>query len=166
MLRKHQVPLLQDNKRTIDDTMDVLTFYFIIAAVILNFIQISEALLSPSTTPEQIILSQLASLQKDDMNGVYEFASPANKQRTGDVITFGNMVRTGPYKYLVGHKKADILLESTMVASKQYLVRVVPSESLENPSKRVVEYWWSLSRCNAGPHAGCYLVDAVIPNSL
>lgn len=143
--------------------MDVFTFPFIIIVVILSFIEISDAL-SPATSPEQIVLSQLLSLQKDDMNGVYEFASPANKQRTGDVKTFGQMVRSGPYKYLVGHKKADILLASTIADSMQYLVRVVPSDNSENSSKRVVEYWWSLSRCNAGPQAGCYLVDAVIPN--
>jgi hypothetical protein len=109
--------------------------------------------LSPSTTPEHIVLSQLSALQKDDMPGVYEFASPANKQRTGDVNTFGQMVRTGPYKYLVGHKKADILLESNMAASKQYLVRVIPSNT-EEKSNKIVEYWWSLSRCTSGSYKG------------
>lgn len=120
--------------------------------------------LTPSTTPEQIVQSQLSALQNNDMSGVYEFASPANKQRTGDVNTFGQMVRTGPYKYLVGHKKADILLTSNMAASKQYLVRVVPTVEAGKPT-RIVEYWWSLSRCKSGPHKDCYMVDAVIPNA-
>lgn len=123
--------------------------------------------LSPSTPPMDVVLSQLTALQKNDMSGVYEFASPANKQRTGDVNTFSQMVRSGPYKYLVGHKKADVLLESNMAASKQYLVRVIPT-NINNDGNakisKVVEYWWSLSRCPNGPNAGCYMVDAVIPN--
>lgn len=99
------------------------------------------------------------------MLGVYEYASPNNKKRTGDIATFAQMVRVGPYKYLIGHKKADILLTSTIAASKQYFVRVFPAEDKdEKSSKKVVEYWWSLSRCTTGPHTGCYMVDAVIPN--
>jgi hypothetical protein len=144
------------------EIMGVSTFFFIVVAVILNFLQSSEAL-SPATSPEQIIRSQLSSLQKDDMNGVYKFASPANKQHAGDLGTFSKMVRGGPYKYLIGHTKAEILLESKMFDSKQFLVRVVSPESSDKSSK-VVEYWWSLSRCNKGPQAGCFLVDAVIPN--
>ena len=140
--------------------------YYTSVALILSFGQFSQALASitPSTTPEQIILSQLSSLQNDDMSGVYEYASPANKQRTGDVKTFGQIVRSGPYKYLVGHKKANILMESTIANSRQFLVRVVPSQRPEFSSKRVADYWWSLSRCKTGPHVGCYLVDAVIPD--
>ncbi len=111
-------------------------------ALLVSFFEVLEAL-SPSTTPEQIVLSQLAALQKDDMIGVYEYASPNNKQRTGDINTFSQMVRLGPYKHLIGHKQADILMASTIAASKQYLVRVFPGENPEKSSKRVVEYWWS-----------------------
>jgi hypothetical protein len=96
------------------------------------------------------------------MVGVYTFASPANKERTGSVMTFGNMVRSGPYKYLVGHVKSTILLESTMANSQQYLVRIVPQEY--STTGKIVEYWWSLSRCQTGEYNGSYMVDAVIPN--
>ncbi|KAL3931379.1 MAG: hypothetical protein SGARI_004222 [Bacillariaceae sp.] len=94
------------------------------------------------------------------MDQVYLFASPPNKERTGDVARFGQMVRSGPYKPLVQHQKSLIVLESAMAKSRQFLVRIVPS----NESGRVVEYWWSLSRCNAGEFRGSYMVDAVIPN--
>ena len=122
--------------------------------------------LSPSTTPEQIIMSQLTALQKDDMVGVYEYASPNNRRRTGDIQMFAMMVRQGPYKNLIGHKKADILMTSKIAASMQFLVRVLPADDPTSTSSysSVVEYWWSLSRCKVGPYAGCYMVDAVIPN--
>jgi len=121
--------------------------------------------LSPATKPEDIILAQLSSLRNADMAGVYAFASPANKQQTGDVHKFGEMVRSGPYRYLVGHKRADILMSSTVGASKQYLVRVVALDT-NSSSKKIKEYWWSLSRCRTGSFEGCYMVDAVLPNML
>lgn len=65
-----------------------------------------------------------------------------------------------------------------MMESRQFLVRVTspPPESGEGEdeglllqSKRrakVLEYWWSLSRCKGGEFAGSYMVDAVIPTQM
>mmetsp|Transcript_20171 Transcript_20171/g.29942 ORF Transcript_20171/g.29942 Transcript_20171/m.29942 type:complete len:143 (-) Transcript_20171:220-648(-) len=115
--------------------------------------------LSPSTLPEDVVKYQLEALQKDDMNAVYLVASPANKERTGDAAKFGSMVRSGPYRHLVQHAKSDIMMESKLTpASQQYLVRVITPDT-----RRVVEYWWSLSRCSGGEFDGVYMVDAVIP---
>ncbi len=116
--------------------------------------------LTPSTNPEQIVQSQLLAFQQQDMAGVYKYASPNNQAQVGNLDRFTQMIQNnnGPYKWLIGHTKSDILLSSNMAASKQYLVRVICHES------KIVEYWWSLSRCKMGPHAGCYMVDAVIPN--
>jgi Domain of unknown function (DUF4864) len=118
--------------------------------------------LTPSTPPQEIIQQQLQALQQDDMASVYQLASPNNKERTVDVTRFGQMVRSGPYKHLVRHIRSTVLLESNMAASQQFLVRIVPRDYEE--SGRIVEYWWSLSRCNGGEYAGSYMVDAVIPN--
>lgn len=135
-------------------------------------------ILGPSTTPEQVIESQLSALQANDMAGVFQFASPANKQNVNnDVKKFGEMVQSGPYRHLLGHERADIMLQSTLGLSKQYLVRVITNPSQMNKvvastsapttkdeKEKVVEYWWSLSRSTFGPNTGCYMVDAVIPN--
>jgi hypothetical protein len=118
--------------------------------------------LTPSTRPQEIVQQQLTALQQDDMDQVYKFASPGNKERTGDVTRFGQMVRSGPYKYLIKHSKSIILMEATMAQSQQFLVRIVPGDY--EKSGRVLEYWWSLSRCNGGEFSGSYMVDAVIPN--
>jgi hypothetical protein len=129
-----------------------------------NFLVGCSALsLTPSTKPEDIIRNQLSALQLDDMDAVYRYASPNNKKMTGgDVDRFGQMVRSGPYRYLIRHRRSEILLESKMAESRQYLVRVTPKEYPANG--RVVEYWWSLSRCQGGDDVGSYMVDAVIPN--
>lgn len=141
--------------------------------------------LSPQTTPEEIVTAQLTSLQQDDMQGVFDFASPSNKANVNnDLDAFDRMVRQGAYGYLVGHEQADILL--TMKAPTmniwQGLVRVVPAEKEERksddedddeeepmvqsnlPEEPTKEYWWTLSRCTTGIHKGCYMVDAVMPN--
>lgn len=122
-------------------------------------------LISPSTTAEEIVIAQLNALQKSDMEGVYEFASPNNKQQTGNLERFSQMVRADPYRYLLGHERAQILLSSKIAKSEQYLVRIIATENFERGSKTIKEYWWSLSRCRAGPMLDCFMVDAVIPNS-
>ena len=118
--------------------------------------------LTPSATAQQVVQQQLDALQHDDMDQVYLFASPGNKECTGDVARFGQMVRSGPYKYMVKHSKSLILMEATMGLSQQFLVRIVPGDYEE--SGRILEYWWSLSRCTGGEYNGSYMVDAVIPN--
>ena len=94
-------------------------------------------------------------------------------------------------RYLVGHTRSEILLESKMAESLQYLVRVTSSLDTASSSpldlnqdnndeddegesgvresvaqKKVLEYWWSLSRCKTGEFSGSYMVDAVIPNQM
>lgn len=121
--------------------------------------------LTPSTTPEEIIQSQLQALQRDDLAHVYSLASPHNKAQTGSMERFSQMVHRNPYRQLVGHIQASILLESTMVQSKQYLVRIVPRDNNNNGVTK--DYWWSLSRCQeVGEYQGCYMVDAVLPDSV
>lgn len=131
---------------------------------LLMFLPVAKTL-TPSTKPEEVLLAQLSSLQRDDMAGVYEYASPANKQQTGDLKRFDEMIREGHYKFLIGHLRSDILLTSNIGVSKQYLVRVLAADA-NSSSKKVKEYWWSLSRCRSGTFKGCYMVDAVIPNMM
>ena len=93
-------------------------------------------------------------------------------------------------RYLVGHTRSEILLESKMAESLQFLVRVTSSLDTASSSpldlnqddnddeegepgvresatqKKVLEYWWSLSRCRTGEFTGSYMVDAVIPNQM
>jgi len=137
--------------------------------------------LNPSSTPEQVIQSQLAALKSNDMSKVFRYASPSNKDRVGgDVQKFDEMVRSGPYRFLVGHRNAEILLVNDIYAptSRRFLVRVVPDETCmtaEDNRLQLIEtttnnslvhdYWWVLSRSRKGPDVGCYMVDAVLPNS-
>ena len=35
-----------------------------------------------------------------------------------------------------------------------------------NQREKILEFWWSLSRCKSGEFTGSYMVDAVIPNQM
>jgi len=136
---------------------------------------------TPKSTPEQVIHSQLVGLKSNDMPAVFRYASTGNKERVNsDVVKFGEMVRSGPYSPLIGHKHAEILLINDVYAPslRQFLVRVVPSSvntgddyddasglyESRKATTTSVDYWWHLSRSTtSGPDLGCYMVDAVIP---
>ncbi|CAB9499077.1 expressed unknown protein [Seminavis robusta] len=119
--------------------------------------------LSPQTTPEEVVSAQLLALQRDDMLGVFDFASPLNKANVNnDLNVFDRMVRSGVYEYLVKHQESTILLTMRTPSANKWhgLVRV----STQDSKSLTKEYWWSVSRCKAGPHKGCFMVDAVKPN--
>mmetsp|Transcript_29594 Transcript_29594/g.45185 ORF Transcript_29594/g.45185 Transcript_29594/m.45185 type:complete len:217 (-) Transcript_29594:212-862(-) len=64
-----------------------------------------------SHTPLDIVNFQLSALQDDDIYTVFKYASPANKAATGPWQRFGTMVHQEPYSILVGHDRAEVLLE-------------------------------------------------------
>jgi len=77
-------------------------------------------------------------------------------------------------------------MSSSEVPQWQGLVRVIPKttpdvaakndeeedddeDEMEIPktleSPMVMEYWWTLTRCQTGFHKGCFMVDSVMPAS-
>jgi hypothetical protein len=116
-----------------------IIFICIVVVTTTLFFSSCDALsLTPATTPIQVVTSQLEYLKENDMNGVFQYASPNNKKNVGgSVLKFGDMVRSGPYKYLVSHKEATILLTYTSKFRPdnwQGLVRVIPSSITPPPA--------------------------------
>jgi len=60
------------------------------------------------------------------MYTVFKYASPSNKAATGPWQRFGKMIRAKPYGVLVGHDRAEVLLEWKESGRESYkcLVRV------------------------------------------
>ena len=134
------------------------TFVWLLLGSSFLFPQVSALVLTPWTPPDAIVTAQLAALQQDNMNEVYKYASPSNKEQMGSIDQFGTMVRrSGIYRPLIRHDRATILLTYRAPVAWQGLVRVSHDDT-------IAEYWWSLSRCTSGHYYGCYMVDAVIPN--
>ena len=145
---------------------------------------------APSTT------TIVHALKSNEMSQAFRYASPGNRENIGnDLNKFEEMVKKGPYRFLVRHLNSEILMINDMHPStKRFLVRTVPGDD-ENRSSNgsydddslddekddeeddedngmktvckspVHDYWWILSRAKRGPDEGCYMVDAVIPNS-
>jgi len=95
--------------------------------------------LNAHTKPEEIVAAQLLALQEDDMQRVYDFASPNNKASVqNDLNVFAKMVRQTPqYAPLIKHENAQLLLTTTKTKKRSFdasdyvlwqgLVRVVPT---------------------------------------
>jgi len=95
--------------------------------------------LSPSTPPIEVLRQQLVALQDDDMTTVYRYASPNNKLQVGGSLErFQTMIKSpnSPYRPLVNHIDAQILMESNMMESKQFLVRIINTNNNKNKNKK------------------------------
>lgn len=64
------------------------------------------------TSPEEAIQNQLHYYRHDLLNVVYDaYCSPGNKAATGSYDDFVKLVQCPPYDLIVGHERADVLLE-------------------------------------------------------
>lgn len=64
------------------------------------------------TSPEEAIQNQLHYYRHDLLNVVYDaYCSPGNKAATGSYDEFVKLVQCPPYDLIVGHERADVLLE-------------------------------------------------------
>ena len=64
------------------------------------------------TSPEEVIQNQLYYYQHNLLDVVYDtYCSPGNKAATGSYDEFVKLVQCPPYDLIVGHERADVLLE-------------------------------------------------------
>ena len=122
---------------------------------------VSALLITPQTPPETVVQLQLEALQKDDMETVYQFASPSNKQAMGPVIRFSEMVRSPPYDPLIHHSRASVMMTMAYRVNRwQCLVRVWDTEDSGPPK----DFVWHMSKSKKDDlYFDCWMVDAVLP---
>ena len=130
------------------------------------------AVLGMHLQPEQVVRAQLAALQQNDIARCFELASPANRAATGPLDRFERMVKLTPaYAPLVQCSSFE-LTSALRLDEKRWRcrVRVRPAGSSAAPfaiaSPPLVDYEWmlSLQDDDAGEHAGCWMVDGVVPD--
>jgi hypothetical protein len=64
------------------------------------------------TSPEEVIQNQLYYYQHNALHMAYNnYCSPGNKAATGSYDEFVHLVNQPPYDLIVGHERADVLLE-------------------------------------------------------
>ena len=133
-----------------------------------HFCMMAAASPSCELSPIEVVDSQLAALQKGDVQTCFAFASPANKRATGPWQRFELMVRQTPaYAPLVGCTRYAIVgALPTGDQGYRCRVRVWPVGGDRQFAKPVIDYDWLLTRQpeDAAEHSGCWMVDGVMPD--
>ena len=111
-------------------------------------------------SPEQVVKIQVEALQNnDDMDrGIeitFKFASPANKQLTGPLYRFKQLVKNPLYRPMLNHKLAEYapIQVSGDVATQRVTI-------IERNGQATV-YLFSLSKQNTPGCEGCWMTDSV-----
>lgn len=128
---------------------------------------------SPSLSPVDVVTSQMTALQKGDVRAAFEFASPANRVKSGPWQNFEMMVRQTPaYSPLVQCSSFEIVGALPFGDERMRCrVRVKPAGSSSAPfavADPVCIFNWSLSKQTTkrwpdDPLLGCWMVDGVMP---
>ncbi len=116
----------------------------------------------PDLLPAEVVKIQVAALQHndDDDHGIavtFRFASPENKQITGPLGRFKQLVKSKGYRPLLNHKSADY--DTMTIEGDTATQRVTVTQ---NNGKATV-YIFTLSKQSGKPCAGCWLTDGVVP---
>lgn len=138
-----------------------------------------------SSTAEEAVQNQLRHYQASRLPDAFRCCSPDNREATGALADFERLVRTPPYDLLLGHARADVLLETavpdeflavsddgggrTTAAAAAHarclLVRIRPGATARR--RHPVWFWWEVSRgaMPGDPDGGAgWRVDCVMPD--
>lgn len=118
---------------------------------------------SPKWSAEQVIQIQLEALQRNPTLGknrgidmTFRFASPENREQTGPLERFSQMVRSQAYRGMLGHRQAE--LGPSQRKEERYEQVVL----IEDAQGQRTGYLWVLSKQRSGAYKGCWMTDAVL----
>jgi hypothetical protein len=116
---------------------------------------------SPSLSPKEVVRIQVEALRTNDATDagialVFRFASPQNRQTTGPILRFAQMIRTPPYDVMLNHREATF---GPTILGESRMRQEVTIAGKDGSNTRFV---WLVSRQEDGPDAGCWMTDAVV----
>ncbi|MGB3617404.1 MAG: DUF4864 domain-containing protein, partial [Catalinimonas sp.] len=122
---------------------------------------IDQPMPTPDLAPGAVVQLQLMALQQNDAQDrgiatAFNFASPANKEVTGPLSRFRQLLRTPDYAQLLNFdsfRAEEIRIEGDRA---QQIVVVTDAYGQE------VTYLFELSRQSRPPFQGCWMTDGVI----
>jgi hypothetical protein len=117
---------------------------------------------SPKLTPSEVVRIQVDALRHNTVlnEGIaltFRFASPDNKQVTGPLPRFTEMLRSDPYDRLLNHRRARY--GPIAIAANQAYQTVTITDAVGER----IDYHWVLTRQTTGEYEGCWMTNAVIP---
>ena len=120
----------------------------------------NQAAPAPSLSPKEVVRIQVEALRTNDATDagiamVFRFASPQNRQTTGPISRFAQMIRTSPYDVMLNHREATV---GPTILGESRMRQEVTITAKDGSNTRFV---WLVSRQEDGPDAGCWMTDAV-----
>ena len=113
---------------------------------------------SPELDPPQVVQAMLAALKKNSDQGIaelYKFSSPGNREKTGPLASFREMIREG-FPDMLGHREART--GPPLIDGDRAMLPV----ELVGSDAQVHRYVFLLSRQEGGECEGCWMADAVV----
>ncbi len=115
----------------------------------------------PNLSPAEVVKIQIEALQHndDDDHGIavtFRFASPENKQITGPLGRFKQLLKSKGYRSLLNHKSVNY--DTMTIEGDTATQRVTVTQ---NNGKATV-YIFTLSKQSGNPCDGCWMTDGVI----
>ncbi len=116
---------------------------------------------SPDLSPAQIIALQLKALQANDATDegiaiTFNFASPANKEATGPLEQFKELVKNPVYEPMLNFRSYT----ANKIHIEDNEAQQIAIITDKNGNKAA--YLFSLSKQTGGPYKGCWMTDSVI----
>lgn len=112
----------------------------------------------PELDPPQVVQAMLAALKKNTDQGIaelYKFSSPGNREKTGPLASFREMIREG-FPDMLGHREART--GPPLIDGDRAMLPV----ELVGSDAQVHRYIFLLSRQDGGECNGCWMADAVV----
>ena len=115
---------------------------------------------NPDLSPEDVVRIQVEALQNNDSEDkgievAFRFASPANRQVTGPLHRFTNLVKNPAYRPILNHKLAEYDPIEIVENSAQQRVTVVAADGSASV------YLFELSKQETASCSGCWMTDSV-----
>jgi Domain of unknown function (DUF4864) len=118
---------------------------------------------SPAYTPDQVVRIQLDALHHNDdpkpdagIATVFKFASPENKEKTGPLEKFAQMVKGPEYSPMINHKSSDVGNVHVEDDQARQLVKIT------GPDDSVALFVFILRKQSDGPYKDCWMTDGVV----
>ena len=128
------------------------------------FSELADLVPRPELSPQQVVQYQVAALQQNDdpksdagIERAFRFASPSNKQVTGPLEKFVQIVKSPAYSSLLYNRSSAIVGSEVNGGQAKVAVKIVAADGRE------VTYVFALSKQNGGHFNDCWMTDAVAP---
>ncbi len=117
---------------------------------------------TPALSPRQVVEAQLAAMQRNDdpepdagIRTAFLFASPSNREMTGPVERFIEMVKQPGYDALLNHRSSSLSPTTEKGGQARIKVHLIDAKGKESA------FVWILSKQTDAPCKGCWMTDSV-----